>query len=416
MSGRWFFGKPLYEVYVRSFTEQGTFDGLETSLGHFEQMGVRNIWLMPIHPVGEEGRKGSAGSPYSVRDYFATGEEYGTLEEFRSLVDATHSRGMRLILDMVINHSANDHVEMENHPEWYMRDSSGAFTREVGDWWDITDWDFENQETVDYLIRALEFWVRDLNVDGYRCDVAGMVPREFWEVAIPRLRAIKPDLFMLAEWGDPWVLEAGFDAAYDWTLYHRMKDHAAGRIALDSLWNVIVDADAQLPEGKLWMRFVENHDEPRSAAVFGWPGLKPYASLIFTLPGIPLIYNGQEVGATHRPSLFEPEPIDWAPEGGEAFSDFYRDLVEMRNSYTSLQMGTLKRLASETEGLLAFTRSSRDSESLVVINFSGEQILAAFPTDGLSDGMNELLTRQVTIEGDLALVPLEAFESKFFHR
>ena len=408
----WFYGKPLYEIYVRSFTPQGTFEGLRNSLDHIQTLGIKNIWLMPIHPIGELGRKGSAGSPYSVQDYFATGSEYGSKEDFRKLVDDVHARDMHLILDMVMNHSSNDHVEMEKHPDWYMRDEDGNFMREVADWSDVTDWDFSNPKTVKYLTGVLEYWVKEFDVDGYRCDVAGMVPKEFWEHAIPRLKKIKPDIFMLAEWEESWILDAGFNAAYDWTLYHRMKDHATGDIDVDSLWAVIEKTEAAYPEGKLPLRFVENHDEPRSAETFGWPTVQPYATLIFTLPGIPLMYNGQEVGAKNKPSLFEPEPIPWARHGGTDFMNFYHDLIHLRNSHEVLQKGDLDRIDCDVPGVLAFTRMYEGQTALVLINFTDREIDAVLPTEGLGLQLIRELGELGDVEGNFATLPLEAYSSQ----
>jgi len=375
---QWYYGAPLYEVYLRALSKEGTFNALTARLDTLKAMGVNNLWLMPIFPVGVKGRKGSVGSPYSVRDYFDVGREYGTKDDFKALVDSAHARGMKVILDMVMNHSANDYPLMAEHPDWWYHDSTGAFSREVADWSDVTDWNYDNKEARKYLESALEFWVREFDVDGYRCDVAGMVPNDFWKPAIRNLRELKPDVFMLAEWEDHSVLDAGFDAVYDWTLFHRMRAMSEGKVGVDSLWRIISRTQNTLPEGKEMMHFVENHDEKRSAATFGWPGVKPYAALVFTLPGIPLLYTGQEIGAPHKPSLFDPEPVAW-DSAKAGVRPFYSKLVHVRDENPALRRGDLQRVRVKAPGVLAFTRKSERQRLLVAINFSGEEQMVTLP-------------------------------------
>ncbi|MFH0882056.1 MAG: alpha-amylase family glycosyl hydrolase, partial [bacterium] len=374
----WFYGSPLYEVNLRALSKEGSFAALTARLDDYKAMGINNLWLMPIYPVGVEGRKGSAGSPYSVRDYFAVGEEYGTKDDFAKLVQAAHTRGMKIILDVVMNHSANDYPLMADHPDWWMCDSTGAFAREVADWADVTDWNYDNDEACAYLQSALEFWVREYDVDGYRCDVAGMVPNDFWTPVIRKLHEMKPDIFMLAEWEDYSVFKAGFDAGYDWTLFHRMRTMREGKAGLDSLWRIIDGVQNTLPDGKEMMCFVENHDEQRSAKTFGWPEVKPYASLVFTLPGIPLIYTGQEIGETRKPSLFDPEPIAW-DSAKAGVKPFYSELVRLRNENPALRNGDLRRVRVNTPDVLMFARENDRQHLLVAINFSGEEQTVTLP-------------------------------------
>ncbi len=369
----WFHGRPLYEVYTRAYSFPGTFDALRKDLPELKRRGITNLWLMPIHPIGEQGRKGKAGCPYSVQDYFAVSAEYGGMHHFENLVYDAHSLGMHVIIDMVLNHAANDHVEMERHPDWFAQDSTGAFTREVSDWSDVTDWNYDDPEVQQYLARMLQYWVQEIDVDGFRCDVADMVPRSFWQEVIPKLKEIKPGVFLLAESQDPERVVDGFHAIYDWELYHRMKEHHAGGIDTDSLWGVVDWFELHYPVGALPLRFIENHDEPRSAEVFGWPGAKPYAALIFTLPGIPLVYNGQEVGATHRPSLFEQVRINWDREGAEDVQTYYNELLKLRQTSEVLRKGDLARLDTKDDAdVLVFERVYDDRKVVVAINFSDQ--------------------------------------------
>lgn len=415
VTARWYYGQPLYEAYVRSFTPEGTFAAFETNLNRLDQLGVDNLWLMPIHPLGKVGRKGSLGSPYSVYDYFETNPEFGSKEDFKALVESVHAQGKHIILDMVMNHSANDHIEMAAHPEWFMRDEEGNFTREVEDWSDITDWDFDNPETVEYLTGVLEYWVREYDVDGYRCDVAGMVPREFWEHVIPRLKAIKPDVYMLAEWEEPWVLEAGFNSAYDWTLYHRMKNLAEGKIDVDSLWTVIEATQANYGEGKLPLRFVENHDEPRSAKVFGYPNITPYVELIFTLPGIPLVYNGQEVGAKTKPSLFEREPINWESTAAGGYMHLYHNMVKLRKENVALRTGDLARVSCENDGVLIFLRRAGEYNTFVAINFTDEVVNATFPLSDLNGLFVDGLKKMEAVDGEMATLEIQPYQFRLLN-
>ncbi|MBU1651602.1 hypothetical protein KKA00_05240 [bacterium] len=375
---QWFAGYPLLEIYTRAYSPEGTFKALEEDLPELQRAGLNNLWLMPIHPIGDAGRKGEMGCPYSVKDYFEAAEEYGTMEDFASLVNAAHDLGMRVIIDMVINHSANDHVEMENHPDWYFHDSTGTFSREVADWWDVTDWNFDNHEVWDYLEAALLYWVMDYNVDGYRCDVAGMVPDGFWQRVIPNVREIKPDFYMLAEWDTPQMAVNGFNSDYDWTLYHKMAAHRNSEASLEDVWSAVEKYQNDYPQDFFPLRFIENHDQERAYAVFG-DTYRAYASLIFTLPGIPLIYNGQEIGADHKPSLFEREPIDWEA-GDEKILKTYQRLIDMRNKTEVLRTGALERyLLPEGTECLAFYRTSASDTAFVLINFSGEEVKIELP-------------------------------------
>lgn len=390
----WADGYPLYEVYIRSATAEGTFAAFERTLPVLRKDGIPNLWLMPIHPIGVKGRKGSLGCPYSTRDYFKVNPEYGTEEDFRLLVDSAHKQGMRVIIDMVANHCANDYVEMNSHPDWFAQDSEGNFTREVADWSDVTDWNFDNPGAVEYLEKAMVYWVKEFDIDGYRCDVAGMVPDSFWNGVIPKLKAVKPEVFMLAEWESVNVHKAGFHATYDWNLYHRMVLQHEMNLPVDTLWQAIEWREKDYPQGAESLKFIENHDQERAYSVFG-DDYKPYAALIFTLPGIPLIYNGQEIGAVDKPSLFEREPIKWAVVDCET-NEYYRKLLKLRNDNEVLRKGDLKRIETNSPMALAFTRTTNQETILVVINFSDK------PEKVKLQGIKELPKKmKVLFDGDV---------------
>lgn len=397
----WIDGYPLYEIYVRAFSEEGTFKALEKRLPELKKYGIKNIWLMPIHPIGQKGKKGTLGCPYSVRDYFAVNSEYGTEDDFKSLVESAHKLNMKIIIDVVANHCANDHVEMENHPDWYAKDSTGTFTREVADWSDVTDWNFDNPEVNDYLEKMMLFWIKEYDIDGYRCDVAGMIPDEFWKSVIPKLKNTKKEILMLAEWESPKMYNDGFHSDYDWNLYHRMVLHNEGEISVDSLWEAVTWRLEKFPEYAMPLRFVENHDQERTMAVFENDDFRLYASLIFTLPGIPLLYNGQEIGEKQRPSLFEKEPIKWI-DTDESVYKFYKDMLRLRNQEKLLRQGEVERIfVSHNDKVLSFMRTLKNQKAVVVMNFSDELVDAKLPPDLIAEQMlwNEVYSYPASNDG-----------------
>ena len=365
----------LYELYIRSFTDAGTFKAAETRLDHLVKLDVDIVWLMPVYPIGEKGRKGSQGSPYSVRDFRTVNPEYGSEEDFRHLVQEIHRRGMKVILDIVPNHAANDNVLMKNHPDWFLRDENGQFTREVAAWSDVTDFNYDNPEMRKYMAETLEYWIREYDIDGYRCDVAGMVPYDFWKKTIPRLKALKPDIYLLAEWEDPELLIAGFHSDYDWTLYHLLKDIRKGKKRTSAAVTLVEQKDSLYPHNALPMRFIENHDELRSLDVFGVQGIDAYARFLFTLPGIPLIYAGQEIGERHKPSLFEREPLNWENADAGLFR-MYQELIRTRKRYSCFTEGGFQPLQTTMMkgSAAAFLREDENSAALVITNLRAKNV------------------------------------------
>ncbi len=359
----------IYEIYLRAFTPEGTFRAAIERLDTLQQLGVNILWLMPIYPIGEKGRKGTLGSPYSVKDFRRVNPEFGTEADFRAFVRAAHQRGMKVILDMVPNHGANDNNLMSDHPDWFMRDEQGNFTREVADWSDITDFNYDHPAMRRYMKETMRYWIEAFDIDGYRCDVAGMVPLDFWEETLPVLRQAKPDIYLLAEWEDPRLLIAGFHSDYDWTLYHLLKEVRKKKKRTAEAIQLVQQKDSLYPRKALPMRFLENHDEPRSFQVFGAAAIQAYATFIFTLPGIPLIYAGQEIGETVRPSLFEKFTINWAA-GDTALFRMYQQLIRMRKQHPVFQTGKFIPLgvAAMKGAVGAFLRISDNQLALVMTN------------------------------------------------
>lgn len=363
----------IYQVFPRVSTHEGDFKALQQKLDYIQQLGVDIIWLMPIYPIGEEGRKGTIGSPYSIKDFRKINPDYGAREDFQNLVDEIHRRGMKVIIGIVPNHSSNDNNLMKDHPDWFMQDSKGKFSREVDDWSDVTDFNYENAEMRHYMKETLLYWVKEFDIDGFRCDVAGMVPYDFWTECLKSLREIKPDIFLLAEWEDPEILMRGFNSDYDWTLYHLLRDIREGKKKTAEAISLIQEKDSRYPQNSLPMRFLENHDEQRSLHTFGEDGIEAYATLIFTAPGIPLIYAGQEIGEKIRPSLFEKSELKWS-ETDTSLQRMYRNLIQLRKDYSCFTNGSFLPLQTEaqTGEAGAFLREDENSAALVICNLNSD--------------------------------------------
>lgn len=375
----------LYEIYVRNFSEQGTFKGVIERLPYLKELGINTLWLMPIHPIGIKGRKGKMGCPYAIREYFAINPEYGDEKDFKNLVDLTHKLEMRLILDLVINHSANDHILINEKTHWWQRDINGNPTRRIRGWKDVADFNFQAKDLWNYLLDAMKYWVEKFDIDGYRCDVAGMVPHEFWEYAIPKIRKIKSDVFFLAEWEDPIFHLKTFNSTYNWTLYFKMIDVIEKKCSAQEMFDAFLFKHHIFPKNSLKMNFVENHDMKRTAKVFGSSQCKPFVGLIFTLPGIPLIYNGQEAGYSSFLSLFERQPLRWKKNNLDIFN-YYKDLIKLRRSNVALQSGNICKLQSNDLSVVAFYRKIREDFTICVFNFSerSKKVTLDFP-DSLID-------------------------------
>lgn len=333
----------IYEVFPRNHTEEGTLRALSEDLPRIKALGADYIWLMPIYPIGEEGRKGTLGSPYSIKDYRAVNPELGTFEDFLSFVERAHSLGLKVMLDIVFNHTSRDSVLLRGHPEWFYTED-GKLSRKVPDWSDVYDLDYSNRDLWEYQIETLKFWAR--YVDGFRCDVAPLVPIEFWERARAEVQRIKRDFLWLAETVHPsfvrWLRSRGFrvhsdpemyrafDITYDYDGREVLEAYLRGERPLQSYVDYLNMQEALYPAGYIKLRFLENHDTPRAAWLFrDGVKLRNWTAFTFMLKGALLIYAGQEYAISHAPSLFEKDPVRWE-EGDEGFFKFFRKLVEIR--------------------------------------------------------------------------------------
>ena len=389
----------LYEVFVRDFSPEGDFQGLIAGLDRIEAAGAEVVWLMPIYPIGEAERKGTLGSPYSVRDYRAINPSFGTAADLRELVDSVHARKMMLILDWVPNHTAWDHDWVEGHPEYYARSEAGGMTvprdleGNLTDWTDVVELDYSNPDLRRAMIEAMKYWVTEFDIDGFRVDVAGFIPPEFYLEALPELReASDRRLLMLAEWGELWLHDVGFELTYPWSSYHRLKQVWAGTPAVEFVGEEIEEL-AGMPEGGFRMRMTTNHDETAwdepPVTLFGGPaGARAAFVAMALLPAPPLLYNGQEVESPQELPLFEREPIEWdQPNAGEARA-FYRQVIDLSKTHHALNAGDLRMVYTDAEAdVIAYSRDN----VVVLVNARDRPVTVTVSNLDL-DGATDLLS------------------------
>lgn len=365
----------IYSVYLRSFSPEGTFKGLERRIPELKDLGITTLWLMPIHPVGVKNRKGTLGSPYAVQDYYGINPEFGTMDDFKQLLATVHAAGMKLIIDMVANHTAWDSKLMAAHPDWFTRNEKGEIIPPNADWHDVADLDYSKPGLRAYMKEMLVWWVRDIGIDGFRCDVAEMVPTDFWEDVRDALDAVKP-VMMLSEGSIPEHHRKAFDLTYAWNVYDALEPVFSGKRALSVLDQVLGTERLQFPKGSLRMRFVTNHDknawEAPAIKKFGPGGLKVATVLVNTLPGVPLLYNGEEVANDRPLDLFEKVAIDWSRP--RAMGEMNTMLYALRRSNPALVDGDFVRVKGDREkDVYAYMRTAGTSRVFVVLNFSKEE-------------------------------------------
>jgi glycosidase len=367
----------VYEIFPRDFSKEGNFNGITARLDDLHKLGVTTLWLMPIHPIGQKERKGSYGSPYAVRDYYAVNPDYGTKDDLKRLVIEAHQRQMKVILDMVLLHTAPDNVLMA-HPDFYLHDSRGNIIPPVPEWTDVAGLNYQNPALRQYLIEMLEYWVTSFNVDGFRCDTASMVPTSFWEEARAALVKVKPDIMLLAEADKPELLTNAFCIDYAWPMLNTIRNvlgHSAPAYEIQQTWK---NDRKRYPQGALRLVMSDNHDQARAVSCFGVSGALAASVLTFTIDGVPLLYNGMEAGdATESgdPALFEKVPVFWHPKGRPQLLSIYHDLIQLRRQYPAFRTSNVEWVSnSDEKDLVTFVRSDEKDEFLVMINFSNRPI------------------------------------------
>jgi alpha-amylase len=376
----WSRSSVMYEINVRQYTPEGTIAALKPHLPRLKQLGVDILWLMPVQPIGVKNRKGKLGSYYAISDYTAINPEFGTEADFKSFVDAAHAQGFKVILDWVANHTAHDHEWVSANRDFHERKPDGTLINardndgKETDWTDVAELDYDNRAMRQTMISEMKWWIDRMGIDGFRCDVAGGVPMDFWTEARTALKAARPDLFLLAEAEDP-KFHAAFDMTYGWELHHLLNAIAKGKqpaTALDAYFakdNKLYGRDAYR------LYFTSNHDEN------SWQGSElermganhtPAFVLAATVQGsMPLLYTGQEVSMRKRLRFFEKDTVDWS---GVSLAPFYASIFELKHKQAALANGPWggAQTALETDGgnrVYAFTRTRDANTVLVAVNF-----------------------------------------------
>jgi cyclomaltodextrinase / maltogenic alpha-amylase / neopullulanase len=363
----------IYEIYARDFSPEGTLNQVTARLDTLHTLGVNVLWLMPIHPIGETHRLGPLGSPYAARDCYAIDPALGTNADFARLVGAAHARGMRVILDIAADHTAWDSVMM-THPEFYTHDAAGHILSPHG-WSDVAGLNYDNPALRQYMIQMFAYWLKTFNLDGFRCDAASFVPTGFWEQLRPALQAIRPDVLLLAEASKPELMTQAFDLDYGWPLlatFNEVIERGMPATAIEATWN---EQQAKFPRGAQHMLISDDHDEQRATLRYGAGGALAASALVFTLPGVPMLYNGMEVGdatPSGAPALFEKLPLYWGSGAQRPeFAAFYRALISLRVTSTALRHGDLMWLHnSDEQHVVSFLRHSQEETVLVTVNLS----------------------------------------------
>lgn len=360
----------MYSVFVRNYSEEGTFEGVRKDLKRIKALGVDIIWLMPIHPLGEKARKGSLGSPYAVKDYRGINPEFGTLEDFKRLVDDIHALDMKCIIDVVYNHTSPDSVLSCRRPQWFYHKKDGSFGNRVGDWTDIIDLDYSNYELWDYQIETLCMWAEI--VDGFRCDVAPLIPLEFWLKARKEVAKVRKNCLWLSETVEPGFIRylrsrkmtalsdseiyQAFDMTYDYDTASAFTDCLLDKSKLNDYAKLINLQESIYPQNYVKLRFLENHDRPRAfGQIADERALRAWTSFLYFQKGITLIYNGQEWAAAHLPSLFDKDTI--SRSGAADLSVLMQALYKIRKDevFTDSEYT----VASPSQGVLVATHKGQ---------------------------------------------------------
>ncbi len=409
----------IYEVNVRQYTEAGTFNAFAEHLPRLHDMGVDILWFMPVHPIGVVERKGPLGSYYSVKDYRGINPEFGTLQDFKRIVDRAHGLGMKVIIDWVANHTARDHAWVTDHPNWYNRDSTGKIIAPF-DWTDVADLNYDMYYMRKAMIEDMRFWLTEADIDGFRCDVAGEVAVDFWEDATRTLRETKPDIWMLAEDASQlWLLNQAFNANYDWEFHHLMNAVAKGEKPASALFERLEKADRTFPRGAYSMQFITNHDEN------SWngteyerlkEGVKAFSVLYFTIPGIPLIYSGQEAALNKRLKFFEKDPISW---GDKPLVPFYTQLNTLKAENPALWNGThggpVRKIEHDQSAFVAaYSRNKDGNKVVVMVNLSGQSRTAELRVADDAGVYREFFTDKQTTLAARTKMTLEPWAYKVF--
>jgi alpha-amylase len=370
----------MYEVNIRQYTPEGTFAAFTRHLPRLKALGVDILWIMPVQPIGKVNRKGTLGSYYSIADYTAINPEFGTEADFKAMVAAAHDLGFKVILDWVANHTAFDHHWTTEHPDWYTRRPDGTISRAIDDkgketdWSDVADLNYGNAAMRAAMIGEMRWWLDSTGIDGFRCDIAGFVPTDFWAEVRTALNVGRRPLFFLAEWEDP-ALHASFDATYGWGLFHLLNDVASAKQTTPALDKYFLESEARFPDDGYRLNFTSNHDENSwNGTEFERMGANHQAAFVLSATAqrsMPLLYSGQEANLQRRLPFFEKDSISWADT---TLTPFYRAVFDLRHTQEVLwngPWGAPQTIIATNGGdrVWAFVRARGDKAVLVVTNF-----------------------------------------------
>lgn len=417
----WAKNATVYELNIRQFSQEGTFKAVEKQLSRLKKMGIDIIWLMPVQPIGEVHRKGSLGSYYSVKDYMGVNPEFGTPDDFKSLVHAIHQEGMYVILDWVANHTSWDNPLVDEHPEWYRKSRKNTFqSTRWRDYDDIIELDYQYPELRKYMTEALKYWIREYNIDGYRCDIASFIPIDFWENARAELDSIKP-VFMLAEAEDRELHRKAFDATYNWTLWNILHQIAMNERSVKTLTEAYLAEHVSIfPKEGIRLNFIDNHDknswEGNQYSNFG-DALK--AGIVFTvmMDGMPLVYSGQEAGLDRSLEFFEKDPIDWKSHENE---ELYTILFKLKHQNKALWNGRyggemVRIINDRMDQVISFVREKEGDKVLTFMNLSNTSVMVQLDTSFDTGLYINLFTGKQQAVPDTMILSMEAWEFVILH-
>lgn len=404
----------IYEANIRQYSPEGTFSKFTEDIPKLKELGVKIIWVMPIYPISTTKSKGSLGSYYAISDYTKVNPEFGNLDDVKNLVNTAHKNGMYVILDWVANHTGWDHVWLKSHPEYYTKNEKGEITHTVGtDWTDVADLNYDNKEMRTEMLENMKYWLKEADVDGFRCDVAGMVPVDFWENTVTELKKIKP-VFMLAEAWEPNLLENAFDMGYGWDTYHRMNAIAQGKETVKNWDNRMTQIDSLYQKDDILMNFITNHDEN------SWSGTvkermgdasEVMLALSYCAPGMPLIYSGQEYDMNKRLRFFEKDTI---PKIKGKVWPLMVKLGELKNTNKALNggknaAGYNKINSSDNKNILIFSREKDGDKVTFMANLSNKKV--TFTTEKEGESVDFFTKEKMTFSKDKPIA-FKAWEYK----
>ena len=419
---KWAYESTIYELNTRQLTPEGTFAAAEAVLPTLRENGIDILWIMPCQPIGKLTRKGTLGSYYSIIDYCQMNPEFGTREDFEHFLQTAHDLGFKVILDWVANHTAPD-SEWTKNEGWHYRDSLGNLMVQY-DWTDISKLDYHNQDMRNEMLRCMRWWMDSIGIDGFRCDVAGEVPTDFWNWAMADIRKDHPDMFTLAEDEDKAqeLTETAFDMYYGWTLHHLMNGVAQGKNSVEDLWAYFAKADSTIRPNAIRMNFITNHDENSwNGTEFDRMGnsVPLWSAFCYVVPGMPMIYTGQLSGNHHRLEFFEKDLIDTNPEYAQA--DLYKQLNQLRADNKALhspeQGAPMMRIAADNEHIFACVRHAEgkwcNNTVIAVMNMSGEEQTVTLDLTGYEGKYDCICGKKLTLEATQTF-QLKPWEYKIF--